>query len=314
MDLKRVKIVKCSKIQTEQTYIYDIGVKDKSSPFFIGNNIVLHNSCYFTYPDKEGQQDPSLDEVVAFADQISKDVNISYGPFTKDHFLVNDYHSKFLKCAREIVASGGIFVTKKRYILHVLDKEGKRVDEPKVMGLDIKKSNLPAYVQEKLTTIVLDYIKGETWENIQEQIMEFKNNVRNVSVLDLGIPKGVKKVEYYTEQFELLGLKARLPGHVAASIFYNLMRKHEQAFTLPAITSGSKIRVFKLKHKIGKFKSIALPRDLEFIPEWFNKYVDIDVNEHVKSLIDNPLNNILHAVGYTAPTDHSMFLQSFLEY
>lgn len=314
MDLKRVKIKNIRKIDGEKSFVYDIGVKDKNNPYFIGNNILLHNSCYFTYPTKDEQHNQSLDEVVNFADDIAKQVNSSYSEFTQSNFLVNEFHSKFLKCAREIVASGGIFVTKKRYILHVLDKEGKRVDEPKVMGLDIKKSNLPAYVQEKLTNIVLDYIKGETWENIQQQIMEFKNNVRNVSVLDLGIPKGVKKVEYYTEQFEILGMKARLPGHVAASIFYNLMRKHEEAYTLPAITSGSKIRVFKLKHKIGKFKSIALPRDLEAIPSWFEKYVDIDVNEHVKSLIDNPLNNILHAVGYSAPTDHTMFLQSFLEF
>jgi len=314
MEIKRSKIKSCRLVDTINQPIYDIGVKDANAPYFIGNNIVLHNSCYFTYPHVETKKEPSLDEVVQYADNIAKDVNASYGPFTQQNFLVNESHSKYLKCAREIVASGGIFVTKKRYILHVLDKEGKRVNEPKVMGLDIKKSNLPVYVQEKLTEIILDYIKGETWENIQQQIMEFKNNVRNVSVLDLGIPKGVKKVEYYTEQFETLGMKARLPGHVAASIFYNLMRKHEEAYTLPAITSGSKIRVFKLKHKIGKFKSIALPRDLEEIPSWFEKYVDIDVNEHVKSLIDNPLNNILHAIGYSAPTDHTMFLQSFLEF
>lgn len=314
MDLKRVKIKNIRKIDGEKSFVYDIGVKDKNNPYFIGNNILLHNSCYFTYPTKDEQHNQSLDEVVNFADDIAKQVNSSYSEFTQSNFLVNEFHSKFLKCAREIVASGGIFVTKKRYILHVLDKEGKKVDEPKVMGLDIKKSNLPVYIQEKLTHIVLEYIKGLPWSEIQEQIMTFKNEVRKISQLELGIPKGVKKVEHYTEQFETYGIKARLPGHVAASIFYNLMRKHEQAFSLPAITSGSKIRVFKLKHKIGKFKSIALPRDVEEIPEWFSKYVHIDIDQHIKSLIDNPLNNILHAVGISAPTEHSLFLNTFLEF
>ena len=314
MEVKRVHIKSIKKISKDNSYVYDIGVKDTTAPYFIGNNLVLHNSCYFTYPEKDNQVEPSLEEVVQFADKIAEDVNVSYAPFTKEKFLVNDFHSKFLKCAREIVASGGIFVTKKRYILHVLDKEGERVDEPKVMGLDIKKSNLPAYIQEKLTHIVIEYIKGVPWSEIQNQIMLFKSDVRKISQLELGIHKGVKKVEYYTEQFDTIGIKARLPGHVAASIFYNLMRKHEQAFTLPAITSGSKIRVFKLKNKIGKFKSIALPRDVEEIPEWFNKYVHIDIDEHIKSLIDNPLNNILHAVGISAPTEHSLFLNTFLEF
>ena len=269
------------------------------------------DSCYFTHPDPNAP----IDDVVIYADKVCKDLNASFPVFLARAFLTNEFHSKFVRSTREIVADGGIFVTKKRYILHVVDKEGKRCDKVKVMGLDLKKSNLPIYVQETLTKMVIDYIKGKDWKTtISDEVIQFKNTVRNNSIMDVGIPKGVKKIEHYTQQFEQLGMKARLPGHTAASIFYNIMRKHEEAYDFPAITSGSKIRVFKLKQKIGKFKSIALPRDIEDVPEWFEKHVEINIEEHVKSLIDNPLNNIMFAVGLKAPTEQSAFLESFLEF
>lgn len=309
----RSKIKRIEKVTPfQQEFVYDIGVVGENKTF-IANNILVHNSCYFSYQDPVNKN-PSIKEVVDYANNIAELVNASYKPFTQNSFLTNEFHSKFLKCAREVVASGGIFVTKKRYILHVMDKEGKAVDEAKVMGLDLKKSNLPVYVQEKLTEIVLNIIKGQEWDVVVSDIMLFKDKVRTNSIMNIGIPKGVKRVEHYTEEFETLGMKARLPGHVAASIFYNIMRKHENAFDFPAIASGSKIRVFKLKNKIGKFKSIALPRDIEDIPPWFEKHVDINIEEHVKSLIDKPLNNILHAIGKSTPTNHTVFIDSFLEF
>lgn len=312
INIKRSKIKRVEHIREfDDEYVYDIGMKDQTNPWFFANNILAHNSCYFTYPDPN---ETDMKKVIAYADQMGKDVNESFPIFTKEAFILNEYHSNFIKCAREVVASGGIFVTKKRYILHVIDKEGKACDEAKVMGLDLKKSNLPVYVQQELTDIVLDYIKGVEWDNISQRIIDFKYKVRNNSIMDIGIPKGVKRVEHYTAEFEALGMKARLPGHVAASIFYNIMRQHEQAFDFPAITSGSKIRVFKLKSKIGKFKSIALPRDIEDVPKWFEKHVEINIEEHVKSLIDNPLNNIFHAVSRQVPTEQSLFLDSFMEF
>lgn len=269
------------------------------------------DSSYFLYPDPE---ETDIDKIVKYVDKIGEDVNKSFPEFLKKRFFVNDNHCNFIKSAREIVATGGIFVTKKRYILNVVDKEGKRKEHAKVMGLDIKKSNLPHYVQERLTDWVIRYIKGESWTSLENDLLSFKHDVRNNSIMDLGIPKGVNKVEYYTEQYRQLGVKARLPGHVAASIMYNIQRDNFKSYSFPQITSGSKIRVFKLKQKVGKFKSIALPSDLEEIPEWFEENVVLSMEEHIKSLIDNPLQNILDAVNKRVPTEQTQFLNTFLEF
>ncbi len=292
-------------------HVYDIEVEDTHT--FFANNILVHNtdSCYFAYPN---QDETDMDKVIAFADDTAKRVNQSFTPFVRDTFLVRGSFDNKIKCVREIVASGGIFVTKKRYILHVIDKEGKRVDEPKVMGLDIKKSNLPMYIQEHLTDWVLRFIKGHSWTTLSDDMLAFKSEVRSKTIFELGLPKGVKRVEHYQNELNTLGQKARLPGHVRAAILYNRCREEYQDWNSPQITSGNKIRIFKLKDPIGKFKAIALPSDLEEIPQWFMDNVDLNIEQHVKSLVDDPLDNILCAVGKHTPSLHTQMLETFMEY
>ncbi len=267
------------------------------------------DSCYFKI-DVE-----NLDDAVKAADWVADEVNKSFRPFVREAFLACDerFDNK-IKAAREIVAGGGIFVTKKRYILQVLDKEGKRTDEAKVMGLEIKKSNLPAYIQEYLTEWVLRLIRGESWDSLADDIINFKSEIRSKSIMELGLPKGVNKVEHYTSEYKLHGDGARLPGHVAAVIFYNFLREQFKDYDSPAITSGNKIRVFKMKKPVGRFKSIALPTDIEVIPQWFLDNVDLDIEKHMKSLVADPLGNILASIGKKVPTEHTVFLESVMEY
>lgn len=313
IELYGFDIVSIHKIEeiSYDDYVYDIEVEDTHT--FFANNILVHNtdSCYFSYPDPT---ETDLDKIVKFADDVAKKVNDSFTPFVRTTFLASEGFDDKIKSVREIVASGGIFVTKKRYILRVVDKEGKRVDEPKVMGLDIKKSNLPLYIQEHLTDWVIRFIKGENWTTLSDDMIAFKSDVHNKTIFELGIPKGVKRVEHYLNELNTLGAKARLPGHVRAAILYNKCREEYQDWNSPMITSGNKIRIFKLKDHIGKFKAIALPSDIEEIPQWFLDNVDLNIEQHVKSLVDDPLDNILCAVGKHTPSLHTQMLETFMEY
>ena len=72
------------------------------------------------------------------------------------------------------------------------------------------------------------------------------------------------------------------------------------------IKSGMKIKVFYMKQRQGKFKSIALPTDLEFVPNWFHDNIVVDKQAHIERLVDNPLGNILKAIGKKTPTKHSL--------
>lgn len=251
----------------------------------------------------------NVEEAVQFADAVAECVNNSYPEFMRTAFLCTDGYDGLIKCGREIVSDSGIFVEKKRYIVHVVDNEGDRVDKMKIMGLDLKKTTLPKPVAVKLTEYIRRLLAGEDWLDIAKDIVVYKNELSNFeNLLEMGLPKGVNKVEEYTERYEQEGMKARLPGNAAAAIFFNInLREYGDVDNMP-ISSGTKIKVYYLKKKIGKFSSIAIPTDMEILPQWFiDDFIPkIDKDKQISRLVDNPLDNILKALDLKSPTNQEI--------
>lgn len=258
----------------------------------------------------------SIDDAIAIANRAAKIANESLRDFTQRSFFVQDNHLGIMSTSREIVTGKAIFVEKKRYVAHVLDKDGNRTDQIKMMGLDLKKTTIPKPISKTLTKVIEDILKGEDWRSIDRRIVDFKEMLRTTNFFDIGLPKGVKKVEHYTGEYKVLGNRARLPGHVAASIHYNQALDQHQDLESMRITSNMKIKVFYLKRKRGKFTSIALPTDLDIIPTWFkDEYVDdIDFDKHVDRLVDKPMGNIFKAIDRIVPTKQSLFVDDCLIY
>lgn len=256
----------------------------------------------------------NIDDAIKIANYAAKVANASLRDFTKRSFFVQDNHLGIMSTSREIVTGKAIFVEKKRYVAHVLDKDGNRTDQIKMMGLDLKKTTIPKPVSKILTKIIEDILKGEDWKSIDHRIVDFKERLKTTEFFDIGLPKGVKKVEHYTDQYKTLGIKARLPGHVAASIHYNQALDSSKDLESMRITSNMKIKVFYLKNKRGKFTSIALPTDIDRIPSWFtDQYAsDIDFAKHIDRLVDKPMGNIFKAIDRIVPTKQSLFVDDCL--
>lgn len=267
------------------------------------------DSCYFkTHGNNQ-------DEAILVADTITKETNKTFQGFMRETFLCTDGFDNIIKAGREVVADRGIFVDKKRYILHLVDNEGQEVDKLKVMGLDTKKTTLPAEISKQLNNFVERFLKGEEWDVIALNIVEYKEKLRNTDdIMSIGLPKGVKKVEEYTDQYKIYGDGVRLPGHVAASIHYNqCLKEYKDQDSLP-IVSGMKIKVFYLTQKYGRFKNIALPTDLVTVPEWFIDNFTCDRDAHIERLVDNPLNNIIRAIGKESPSRQSLMVDELLDF
>lgn len=256
----------------------------------------------------------NIEDAIRVADDVAEKVNASFPAFMSSAFLCQPEFNSFIKTGREVVSDKGIFVEKKRYILHLVDVEGKRCDKMKVMGLDTKKTTLPKHVSDKLNNLIGDYLKGDSWDNVALKAVEFKDWLQNdADILLIGLPKGVKNVTEYTLKYQA-DKSTNLPGHVAASIFYNIcIEQYGDHESLP-ITSGTKIKVFYLKHPVGRFKSIALPTDTKRAPNWFLDNFEIDMKAHLERLVDNPLQNIVKAIGKQAPSRHTILVDSVLEF
>ena len=133
-------------------------------------------------------------------------------------------------------------------------------------------------------------------------------------IKDIGLPKGVQGVEKYTRLYERGDPDVRLPGHVAASIHWNqLLDQHKDKDSMKII-SGLKIKVYYLKQKYGKFKSVAIPTDIEVIPSWFIENYPINREMQVERLVDKPLMPIMEAINRFVPTKQTEFENELFEY
>ena len=116
-----------------------------------------------------------------------------------------------------------------------------------------------------------------------------------------------------TERQQNVSLVPMFPGHTAAAIYYNLLREEYKDNESPKLMTGMKLRVYYVfgTHR-DRFISVALPTDIETIPEWFLKNFEIDRKKHIVRLVDKPLGNILKAIGKKVPTKQSLLVNELL--
>ena len=297
--------------------VYDIEVADVHN--FFANDILVHNSLYCTLTPILPPT-ATKEFVVKVADQIGNEINASFPAFNRKAFLCQPGYDEYLQTGRELVADRGFFIQKKRYVIHVVDKEGKAKDELKAMGVEMRKTTTPRDVKVFLRTAVTMLLKKAPDKEIDDYITTYRDKIIDeVPLTELGLPKGIKKIEYYTEEFRN-DPKTRLPGHVAAAIVYNDFREQYKDNQSLQISSGMKIKVFNFtypfEHNGRLFKSIALPTDVEEIPEWFVEDFAplIDRLTHSKKLVDNMLHNMFDSIPRHVPTRHMQAIEEEFEF
>jgi DNA polymerase elongation subunit (family B) len=167
------------------------------------------DSCYFTaYPVlekeiKEGRMQWSKETCIQLYDSIADQVNASFPGFMEQAFHVPREMGEVIRGGREVVASKGLFITKKRYAVMIIDKEGKRLDvngypgKVKAMGLDLKRSDTPKVIQEFLSKILDEVLVGTSREDIIEKIREFKYLFKDRPGWEKGSPKRVNNLTKY---------------------------------------------------------------------------------------------------------------------
>jgi DNA polymerase elongation subunit (family B) len=277
------------------------------------------DSCYF----KTGAS--NKEEAIAIADAIGDGINESFPGFMEEAFCCTSGFKDLIAAGREIVADRSMFFAKKKYVARVVNLDGKDLDPNdkkalKIMGLEIKKSDTPKIIQKFLKEVVNMILDGKTYKELETYINEYRKNmfVAESNIVDLGISKSVNKLDQYTLEYTRLEKtgkgKARLPGHVRASINFNETLKEVGDNTINPIMSGSKIRVFYLAQNDHKFTSISIPSDLETLPSWFTERFTIDVKLTSSKLVDDKISILFAPLNWEVPTVQSALVNSLLEF
>ena len=237
------------------------------------------------------------DTVIKLYDTIAKEVTGTFAEFMSDAFHCPKSRGDVIRAGREIVASKGLFITKKRYAVMYYDKEGKRTDTEgrlgkiKAMGLDLKRSDTPEFMQNFLSEVLDKVLSGAEEKEILKMITEFRTKFKSRPGWEKGSPKRANNITEYEEKEKKQG-KANLPGHVRAAINWNtLKRMNNDKYSLQ-IVDGMKVIVCKMKGNPLGYTSVAYPVDEMHLPKWFQE-LPFNHAEMETTIINNKLKNLI---------------------
>ena len=284
------------------------------------------DSCYFSaWPmlkdDVEaGRMEWDKDICVALYDSIADQVNQSFPGFMEQAFHCPREMGSVIKGGRELVASKGLFITKKRYAVLYYDKDGKRLDvngypgKVKAMGLDLKRSDTPKVVQEFLSEILENVLTGHGRADVIEKIRAFKYLFMERPAWEKGTPKRVNNLTKYGDA-ELKAGRANMPGHVRAALNWNTMRRMNSDNYSMQIIDGMKTIVCKLKSNALGWTSIGYPTDEMHLPQWFRD-LPFDDGLMETTIIDSKVSNLLGVLNWdiSQATNTENTFQSLFEF
>jgi len=276
----------------------------------VGETIIYGDtdSCYFSaWPVLQksveaGEMQWNKDICIQLYDSIAEQVNISFPGFMEQAFHCPREMGSVIRGGREVVASKGLFITKKRYAVLIIDKEGKRTDidgkpgKVKAMGLDLKRSDTPKVIQDFLSDVLLDVLTGIERDSVVEKIRDFKYEFKERPGWEKGSPKRVNNLTKYGAEEARLG-KANMPGHVRAALNWNTLRRMNSDNYSMQIVDGMKTIVCKLRDNPLGWTSIGYPTDELHLPQWF-KELPFDDAAMEATVIDGKVDNLLGVLNW----------------
>ena len=216
--------------------------------------------------------------------------------FSKD---LHNIEKNLFDLKRESIASGAIFIQKKKYALYVINEEGVTYPKPKlkVKGIEIVRSSTPSFCREKIKDIVEELFRSECSDkaDLINKLRDIKKKFNLAEISEIAFPRNVNGMKTYINSKGML--EKGTPMQVRAANNYNkLLRMNNLETKYESIIDNDKIKFIylndnnPLKENIIAFKDV-LPKEFGF-----EKYLDKEI-QFEKSFL-NPIKTITEALGW----------------
>ena len=252
--------------------------------------------------------DSSEDEIVEFADMIADLVNQSFPKFCMDVFNCPPERSDIISTAREVVSDKSFFLTKKRYIMHVINDEGDKVDKLKVMGVELIKSD----TSNAIKTILWEFVNLILDGGSDKEILDLRQKTRDEwterwTFRDYATPLNTKSLQKVINTLEATGSLKGAHYSARAALFWNKMCTQVDK----PISPGEKIGLIYIKHPESKY--IGFPIDMMSVPEWCEDEIFIDYDVELKKAMEK-VENYLEVLGLDIKTRKKSMAKSIFDF
>lgn len=262
---------------------------DTDSCYFVLDELVKH---FNIVPVKNGKVTKEFYKIVEdVTDSLNKGI-LEWGKKT-----LNSKDCRFV-FKREKICDVGLFLRKKRYVLHVLDDEGIATDEFKYVGVEVKRTTMPASVKPMVKKIIETMLLTQNLHDTNKVVEETYDKFINLPVEDIASVSGIKGLEKYSSMCDGFSTTKGMPHHVKAAYYYNLLlskfnidKKYEK------IQSGDKIKHIQVKtpNRYG-IKKIAYKY---YYPEEFKNIFQPDHEKMFEQIVYSVVESFYDAVNWT---------------
>jgi len=272
-------LIKFSKKITNHYYNTQLGTND-DYVIYIDTDSIFASAVPLIekrFPNQELSETMMTQRISEICGEVQDFLNKSYDYFGKK-FLNLDKHVFDIK--QEVIAKTGLFITKKRYGLRIINDAGRKCDKIHVKGLDTIRSNFAVAMKELLSNVLEDILANVPKEKIDERISVFKRNMSSLHFDVMANPIGVKGIgKYEVKDIDnpFSTYKKGTPVHVKSAINYNSLLEHwYEGRKYGKISNGEKIKWVYLKENEFGFDSIAYKgyEDPPQILELIKKFID----------------------------------------
>lgn len=200
---------------------------------------------------------------------------------------------------RESIATGSIFVQKKKYACRVIDDEGTTYDEPKlkVKGMEIVRSSTPSFCRDKIKDIVNLMIDTMDKKKVIEDIRDIRKEFYEEDIINIAFPRGIRHMDKWID--EKGGIVSRCPIHVRSAINYNkLLKQNKLQGHYEEIHEGTKIKFIYIKPNNNIINGQNIIGFAEVLPEEYGLDKFIDMETQFNKSFMSPIQTLCEAVSW----------------
>lgn len=206
---------------TTKTEMYAAEMPERSPKYIVTGDTDSIFCCFQKFPGEKSDE-----RIKDWCNQVQTYLNTEImEKIVTSHNASMETNKLDLK--NELIISRGLFLAKKRYVIHVTNNEGRVVDETKFMGLEVKRSDYPSKSKEFMKELIDLILKSKeatlsTWfKFINKKEREFRQLIKKgdksiARPVSYGrelkqyktIPQGVRAME----NFNKISYQAHVPG------------------------------------------------------------------------------------------------------
>lgn len=310
-----------------ENYVYDISVEDNHN--FFANDILVHNTDSMFI---------RLDEHIP--EEVKQKGNDEVKKYIYEHILPNIYehinkaldeHARnigipesrkhYFEMKQEMIGRkmllledrAGKGYAKKRYLIHIIDEEGVKQDKIKAAGVEIRRSELPKFLKERIWKFIEGFMKDEmSNEEMLNYLIQVKDDlikeIENKNIKSFGRLVSVKNLNEYKD--------IRTVQQAYGTYLWN--KYIAPKFNVTPIESGQKVLIVNIIPKsiimtdeLKELYDLIKSENLNYFV--FNPVVDVEKVDEIFTIFDIDKDATLEKMFYNQISPYMKALGLSLE-